>query len=82
MDIMFVVCARPMIIATTDKTSGSVRHWRQRACTPIVPKKVVEGEGVLEKVRMMAKWNLRAAQSALKTSQDILDILDEYENKK
>jgi hypothetical protein len=73
MDIMFVVCSRPMIIATTDKT---VRHWRQRACTPR-PKKVVEDEGarVLEKVRTMVKLNL-------KQSQEILDVLDEYENKK
>tara|TARA_B110000305_G_scaffold241031_1_gene313524 strand:- start:3495 stop:3707 length:213 start_codon:yes stop_codon:yes gene_type:complete len=35
----------------------------------------------IEKLRLLVKWNIRATQSALKDSQDILEILEDSEPK-
>ena len=69
------------------------RHWRQTSSNPVTPRdRVVEKQSakievlnkeisdckrVNEKLKMIAKWNVRATQSALKNSQDMLEILED-----
>lgn len=69
------------------------RHWRQTSRNPVTPrdrvvekqcakievlnKEISECKRVNEKLTMIAKWNVRATQSALKNSQEMLEILED-----
>jgi len=69
------------------------RHWRQTSSNPVTPrdrvvekqsakievlnKEISECKRVNQKLTMIAKWNVRATQSALKNSQDMLEILED-----
>ena len=69
------------------------RHWRQTSSKPVTPrdrvvekqsakievlnKEISECKRVNQKLTMIAKWNVRATQSALKNSQDMLEILED-----
>lgn len=69
------------------------RHWRQTSSNPDTPrdrvvekqsakievlnKEISECKRVNQKLTMIAKWNVRATQSALKNSQDMLEILED-----
>ena len=69
------------------------RHWRQTSSNPVTPrdrvvekqsakievlnKEISECKRVNQKLAMIAKWNVRATQSALKNSQDMLEILED-----
>ena len=69
------------------------RHWRQSSNNPIVRrdrvidkhrteieilnKEISDCKRVNQKLTMIAKWNVRATQSALKNSQDMLEILED-----
>jgi len=64
------------------------RHWRQHSMSPRMPVsdykdvKIHELERQIDiyeaenkKLKLIAGWNLRAVQSALKNCQDMMDIL-------
>ena len=69
------------------------RHWRQTSSNPVTPrdrvvekqsakievlnKEISECKRVNQKLAMIAKWNVRATQSALKNSQEMLEILED-----
>ena len=69
------------------------RHWRQTSSNPVTPrdrvvekqsakievlnKEISECKRVNQKLKMIAAWNVRATQSALKNSQDMLEILED-----
>jgi hypothetical protein len=69
------------------------RHWRQTSSNPVTPrdrvvekqsakievlnKEISECKRVNQKLTMIAKWNVRATQSALKNSQEMLEILED-----
>lgn len=73
--------------------SVAKRHWRQTSTNPVPPrervvekhhdeiqllnKEITECKRINSNLIMIAKWNVRASQSAFKTSQEILEILED-----
>jgi thiamine biosynthesis lipoprotein ApbE len=50
---------------------------KQSAKIEVLNKEISECKRVNQKLTMIAKWNVRATQSALKNSQDMLEILED-----